>query len=53
MIDPKMLVKEAAYALNISEKDVLSKLEHLKLPFYKSSIRVLQASSGLPEYIPV
>lgn len=37
MIDPKMLVKEAAYALNISEKDVLSKLEHLKLPFYKSS----------------
>lgn len=37
MIDPKMLVKEAAHALNISEKEVLSRLDDLKLPFYKSA----------------
>ena len=37
MMDPKMLIKEAALALNISEKEVLTKLEHLKLSFYKSS----------------
>ena len=37
MMDPKMLIKEAALALNISEKEVLSKLEYLKLSFYKSS----------------
>jgi chromosome partitioning protein len=37
MMDPKMLIKEAAIALNITEKEVLSKLETLKLSFYKSS----------------
>jgi len=37
MMDPKMLIKEAALALNISEKEVLSRLEYLKLSFYKSS----------------
>ncbi len=37
MMDPKMIVKEAALALSISEKQVIARLEDLKLSFYKSS----------------
>ncbi len=37
MMDPKMLLKEAGLALSISEKQVVTRLEELKLPFYKSS----------------
>lgn len=35
MMDPKMIVKEAAATLNISEKQARARLEELKLPFYK------------------
>lgn len=37
MMDPKMIVKEAALALNISEKQALARLQDLKLSFYKST----------------
>ena len=35
MMDPKIVLKEAAAVLDISEKQALSRLEELKLPFYK------------------
>ena len=35
-MDPKMIVKEAAAVLNISEKQAIARLENLKLSFYKN-----------------
>lgn len=36
-MDPKMILKEAALSLNITEKQAISRLLDLKLPFFKSN----------------